>query len=141
MFVAGWTLRLNWPVTWTVRSARALLALEQLGTPQALDILAGCASTGDVDAARALARCRDGRAMQPLIDQVGGPHHRSAVSGLRDLRHSSSEPLPMRVAAEDTDDDVAVIATHGLVMARSEHARTALTQDPVGPHYPGRKSC
>jgi hypothetical protein len=47
------------------------------------------------------------------------------VTGLRDLRHPESEALLAGIAADDADDNVAVIAAHGLVMARSELARSA----------------
>jgi hypothetical protein len=106
--------------------AHALLTLEQLGTRAALDVLAQRAAGGDVDAARALARHRDARALKLLVRQVDGPKHRSAVTGLSDLRHPDSHALLGRIAAEDADDNVAVIAAHGLVMARSVQARAAV---------------
>jgi hypothetical protein len=101
----------------------ALLALEEMGTPAALSALAAHADDGDLEAARALARRRDERALHPLMRAVGGAHHRSAVTGLRDLRHQESKALLARIAAEDPDDNVAVIAAHGLVMAGSEQTR------------------
>jgi len=103
----------------------ALLALEQLANPQALSILADRAVGGDVDAARALARRRDERCLEPLIRMIGGPHHRKAVTGLRDLRHPRAEDILARVVTADQDDNVAVIAAHGLVMAKSKRAGDA----------------
>jgi hypothetical protein len=103
----------------------ALLALEQLGTASARAVLADRADAGDLEAARALARLGDERALNPLVEQVGGVGRRSAVTGLRDLRHPESEALLAGIAADDADDNVAVIAAHGLVMARSELARSA----------------
>jgi hypothetical protein len=101
----------------------AMLALEQLGTNKASAILAVRAADGDLEAARALARRRDERALQPLLKHIDGPHHRSAVIGLRDLRHHSAHPLLARVASDDPDSNIAVIAAHGLVMTDREHAR------------------
>ena len=106
--------------------AHALLGLEQLGTASARAVLADRAAAGDLEAARALARLGDLRALNPLVKQVGGAGHRGAVTGLRDLRHPSSEALLAGIAADDADDNVAVIAAHGLVMARSARARTAV---------------
>lgn len=106
--------------------AHALLGLEQLGTAPARVALADRAAAGDLEAARALARLGDERALNPLVKQVGGTGHRGAVTGLRDLRHPKSDALLGRIAADDADDNVAVIAAHGLVMARSELARTAV---------------
>jgi hypothetical protein len=103
----------------------ALLGLEQLGTASARSVLADRAVGGDIEAARALARLGDVRALNPLVKQVGGRGHRGAVTGLRDLRHPESEALLAAIAADDADDNVAVIAAHGLVMARSELARSA----------------
>ena len=106
--------------------AHALLGLEQLGTASARAVLADRAAAGDLEAARALARLGDLRALNPLVKQVGGAGHRGAVTGLRDLRHPSSEALLAGIAADDADDNVAVIAAHGLVMARSARAQTAV---------------
>lgn len=104
----------------------ALLALEEMGTSAALALLGARADDGDLDAARALARRRDERALRPLMRAVGGEHHRSAVTGLRDLRHDESKSLLAGLAAEDPDDNVAVIAANGLVMTGSESARPAV---------------
>jgi hypothetical protein len=104
----------------------ALLALEQLGTEAALAILAYRAAQDDLQAARALARRRDDRALAPLLRQIDGPYHRGAVTGLRDLRHASTAKLLSRIALEDPDDNVAVIAAHGLVMAHRENARATI---------------
>jgi hypothetical protein len=101
----------------------ALLALEQLGTNTANAVLATRAADGDLEAARALARRRDARALQPLLEHIDGPHQRSAVIGLRDLRHHSANPLLARLASEEPDSNIAVIAAHGLVMTDREHAR------------------
>jgi HEAT repeat protein len=105
--------------------AHALLGLEQLGTAPARAALADRAAAGDLDAARALARLGDERALDPLVKQLAGAGHMSAVAGLRDLRHPKSEVVLARIAVDDADDNVAVIAAHGLVMARSQLARTA----------------
>jgi hypothetical protein len=103
----------------------ALLGLEQMATPSARAALADRAAAGDLKAARALARLRDERALKPLVKHVAGAGHQSAVAGLRDLRHPKSEPLLAQIAADDADDNLAVIAVQGLVMARSQLARTA----------------
>ena len=95
----------------------ALIGLEQLATPAALDLLSSRAAAGDIDCARALARHRDQRALGPLVSALDGPQHRSAVTGLRDLRLGEAIPLLERIAVEDADDDVATIAAHGVVMA------------------------
>jgi HEAT repeat protein len=103
----------------------ALFALEQVGTGAARAVLAERAAARDIEAARALARLGDERALDPLVKQVAGAGHTSAVAGLRDLRHPKSEAVLARIAADDADDNVAVIAAHGLVMTRSQLARTA----------------
>jgi HEAT repeat protein len=104
----------------------ALISLEQLASRAALDLLAARAASGDIDCARALARHRDHRAFEPLAAALNGREHRSAVTGLSDLRHEEALPLLRRIVAEDTDDDVATIAAHGIVMAAP-----ALASDPV----------
>ena len=96
-----------------------------MGTPSARAALADRAAADDLEAARALARLRDERALKPLVNHVAGAGHQSAVAGLRDLRHPKSEPLLAQIAADDADDNSAVIAAQGLVMARSQLARTA----------------
>lgn len=104
----------------------ALIALEQLATPAALDGLAERARSGDVDCARALARHRDHRAFGPLVLALNGPSHRSAVSGLSDLRAHEALALLDKMVAEDPDDDVATIAAHGIVMTAPGDAAPAV---------------
>ncbi|HEV2218487.1 MAG TPA: hypothetical protein VGV88_13060 [Candidatus Dormibacteraeota bacterium] len=94
----------------------ALIALEQLATPAALDLLAERAHSGDIQCARALARHRDRRAFGPLVAALDGKARRDAVTGLRDLRYEEAVPLLEKVIAEDPNDDVATIAAHGVVM-------------------------
>jgi cell wall assembly regulator SMI1 len=94
----------------------ALIGLEQLATPAGLDLLAARAASGDIECARVLARHRDHRAFGPLVSALNGPEHRSAVTGLRDLRHADALPLLQKIVAEDPNDDVATIAAHGIVM-------------------------
>lgn len=103
----------------------AVISLEQLGTPTALDFLADRAAAGDLDAARALARNRDRRALQTLLRNIDGANRRSAVIGLRDLRDPTTLEVLMRIAAEDPDDNLAVLAAHGVVMTDRAHARSA----------------
>jgi hypothetical protein len=104
----------------------ALIGLEQLATAAAMDLLAARATSGDIDCARALARHRDHRAFGPLVAALNGLNHRSAVTGLRDLRHEEAIPLLQRIVTEDRDGDVATIAAHGIVMAAP-----AVAADPV----------
>jgi hypothetical protein len=104
----------------------ALIGLEQLATPAALDLLASRAAAGDIDCARALARHRDQRAFRPLVSALAGLQHRSAVTGLRDLRHVEAIPLLERIVVEDADDDIATIAAHGVVMAGLPSASTTV---------------
>jgi hypothetical protein len=104
----------------------ALIGLEQLASPAALDLLSSRASAGDIDCARALARHCDQRAFGPLVSALAGPQHRSAVTGLRDLRHGEAIPLLERIVVEDADDDVATIAAHGVVMAGLPSASTTV---------------
>jgi hypothetical protein len=104
----------------------ALIALEQLANPGALDVLAGRAAAGDLDATRALARHRDPRALQPLMNHLSGPERRSAITGLRDLRHPESAELLAEIAGSDPDDDIAVIAAQGLVMMRPSATRPVI---------------
>lgn len=103
----------------------ALIGLEQLATTAAFDALAERARAGDIDAARALARARDDRALEPLFGHLDHQHRRSAVTGLRDLRHPRSQRVLLEIAREEADENVAVIAAHGLVMAGSPKAREA----------------
>lgn len=105
----------------------ALIALEQLATPAALDLLATRALFGDIESARALARHRDRRAFGPLVSALAGPNRRSAVTGLGDLRQEDALPLLQKIVAEDPDDDVATIAAHGIVMAAATFASDAAT--------------
>jgi len=104
----------------------ALIALEQLANAAALDILAERATVGDLDATRALARHRDPRALQPLMRQMSGPSRRSAVTGLRDLRHPQSADVLTEIAGSDPHDDLAVIAAQGLVMMDPSLSRPAI---------------
>jgi HEAT repeat protein len=101
----------------------ALIGLEQLANAGALDILAERAAGGDLDATRALARHRDLRALEPLMNHMSGPRRRSAVTGLRDLRDPRTAGLLAEIAGTDPDDDVAVIAAQGLVMMSASLAR------------------
>jgi hypothetical protein len=60
------------------------------------------------------------------VAALNGLNHRSAVTGLRDLRHEEAIPLLQRIVTEDRDGDVATIAAHGIVMAAP-----AVAADPV----------
>lgn len=104
----------------------ALIGLEQLANAGALDILAERTAAGDLEATRALARHRDTRALQPLMNHLSGPERRSAVAGLRDLRLPQTAGLLAEIAETDPNDDIAVIAAHGLVMMGPSFARPAI---------------
>jgi hypothetical protein len=103
----------------------ALLALEQVGSPQARGVLVDRARH-DVRAARALARCGDERALDSLLPRLNGPERRSATMGLAELHHPATMHVLAEIAREDEDDDIAVLAAHGLVMTDAPAARPVI---------------
>lgn len=106
----------------------AIDALELMGIPEAMDVLARRSAAGDGYATRALARRRDPRAREPLLAWLAGadPHlARLGADGLRDLRDPHTSEALLAAASHD-DPDVAVCAVHALVAIGSPEASGGL---------------
>ena len=112
-------------------------ALERMTTPEAIEALARRSSTGDIIATRALARLRDGRALEPLLELLASGDPATAfrgADGLRDL-HDPAATEPLLAAVDHPDPDVAVCAAHALISMASPRtpealARLAANADP-----------
>jgi len=113
----------------------AIDALERMAIPEATDVLARRASTGDVVATRALARLRDRRALAPLLDLLASADAAVAfrgADGLRDLRDPAATE-PLLAAVDHPDPDVAVCATHALISMASPRTPEALARLAANP--------
>jgi HEAT repeat protein len=103
-------------------------ALEMMGISQAADLLADRGRRGDALAIRALARRRDGRSRDRLLEWLDDPSPRVAfygADGLRDLRDPTTAHALLRAAGNE-DPDVAVTATHALISMASPEVPGAL---------------
>ena len=106
----------------------AIDALERMAIPEATEALARRAATGDVLAARALARQRDRRALAPLLELLASADGAVAfrgADGLRDLRDPAATDA-LLAAVDHSDPDVAVCATHALISMASPRTPEAL---------------
>jgi HEAT repeat protein len=113
----------------------AIDALERMAIPEATDVLARRASTGDVLATRALARMRDRRARAPLLELLASADAAAAfrgADGLRDLRDPAATE-PLLAAVDHPDPDVAVCVTHALISMASPRTPEALARLAANP--------
>ena len=104
-------------------------ALEKVGGSAGRDALAGLAAEGDLFAARALARQRDERALEPLLEALSSEDPALAfegADGLRDLRSHAAAPALLAAVKSPVSDDVAACAAHALVSMRADEADDAL---------------
>jgi HEAT repeat protein len=111
-------------------------ALERMATPEAIEALARRSSVGDVIATRALARLRDGRALEPLLALLLASLDPAAAfrgaDGLRDLRDPAATE-PLLAAVDHPDPDVAVCAAHALISMTSPRTPEALARLSANP--------
>jgi HEAT repeat protein len=106
----------------------AIDALELMATPEAIEVLARRSSIGDVLATGALARFRDSRALEPLLEMLASADAATAfrgADGLRDLRDPAAADA-LLAAVDHRDPDVAVCATHALISMASPRVPDAL---------------
>lgn len=116
-------------------------SLETMQLPQAAEALARRSSAGDVLATRALARHRDGRALEPLLALLANPDPVTALrgaDGLRDLRDPRSTDALLG-AVGHVDPDVAVCAAHALVSMASPRTPEALDRLAASPDEQARR--
>jgi HEAT repeat protein len=105
-------------------------ALEMMPIHEAADLLADRGRRGDALAIRALARRRDGRSRDRLLQWLDDPSPRVAFYGadaLRDLRDRGTAQALLQAAGNE-DADVAVTATHALISMASGDVPAALAR-------------
>jgi HEAT repeat protein len=116
-------------------------ALEMMHLPEATDVLARRSAAGDLIATRALARLRDGRALEPLLALLADPDPAVAfrgADGLRDLRDPRATDA-LLAAADHADPDVAVCASHALISMASPRTPEALERLAASPDEQARR--
>jgi HEAT repeat protein len=119
----------------------AIDALEVMPILEASDSLARRSSGGDLLATRALARGRDGRALEPLLAMLadGDPGTSfQGADGLRDLRDPRATDALLAVA-DHVDPDIAVTAVHALISMASPRVPEALDRLDVSPDESARQ--
>jgi len=108
-------------------SSAVVDALERMRGERSLDALA--ALEDDLRAARALARRRDERALEPLLRALSSDDLDVAfegADGLRDLRSLAAAHALLSEVQAGRDDDVVACSAHALVAMKAPEAEAAL---------------